>query len=84
MAVLDCKVGRIENRMKRPFPAAAAQARERKDRAPRRSNEASITAEHALAEFDRVVGLAASGANEEGERKVGGKLSRATLGAGSG
>jgi hypothetical protein len=67
LKTISAQVGRMENRVKRAFPAAAAQARERKDRA-RRSNEATITTEHALAEFDRVVGLAASGANEEAER----------------
>ena len=61
------QVGRMENRVKRAFPAAAAQARERKART-NRSSEATITPEQALAEFDRVVGLAASGANEEAER----------------
>lgn len=67
LKTISAQVGRMENRVKRAFPAAAAQARERKARTSR-SGEATITQEQALVEFDRVVRLAASGANEEAER----------------
>lgn len=67
LKAISAQVGRMENRVKRAFPAASAQAHERKARTSR-SSEATITPEQALAEFDRVVGLAASGANEEAER----------------
>lgn len=67
LKAISAQVGRMESRVKRAFPAAAAQARERKVRISR-SGEATITPTQALAEFDRVVGLAASGANEEAER----------------
>jgi hypothetical protein len=59
----------MENRVKRAFPTAVAPARERNDRT-RRSNEATITTEQALAEFDEAVGLAASGAEKEAERII--------------
>jgi hypothetical protein len=59
----------METRVKRAFPAVAEQVRERKARGMH-STEASITPEQALAEFDRVVGLAASGANDEAERTL--------------
>ena len=67
LKAISAQVGRMENRVKRAFPAAASQARERKAHTGR-SSEATITPEQALAEFDRVVVLAASGANEEAER----------------
>lgn len=67
LKAISAQVGRMENRVKRAFPAAAGQMRQRKV-STGRSSEATITPEQALAEFDRVVGLAASGANEEAER----------------
>jgi hypothetical protein len=62
----------MENRMKRAFPTVAAQARERKVGGTHLS-KATITPEQALAGFDRVVGLATSGANQEAERLLEGK-----------
>jgi len=67
LKAISAQVGRMENRVKRAFPAAAVQARERKART-NRFGGATITPEQALAEFDRVAALAASGANEEAER----------------
>src|SRR5262249_46499559 len=76
LKTISAQIGRMENRVKRAFPGAAAQARERKDLG--RSNVATITPEQAISEFERIVGLAASGANEEAERILGSK-SRADL-----
>jgi hypothetical protein len=67
LKAISAQIGRMENRVKRAFPTAAAQAREQKTRRTR-SKEATITPEQALGEFDRVVGLVASGASEEAER----------------
>lgn len=66
LKTISAQIGRMENRVKRAFPAAAAQIRERK--IGFQPSKATITPEQALAEFDKVVGLAASGANEEAER----------------
>lgn len=66
LKTISAQIGRMENRVKRAFPTAAAQMRERK--VGSRSSKATITPEQALAEFDKVVALAASGANEEAER----------------
>ena len=66
LKTISAQIGRMENRVKRAFPAVAEQIRER--RAGFRSNRGTITPERALAEFDKVVGLAAAGANEEAER----------------
>jgi hypothetical protein len=63
----------MENRIKHAFPAAAAEARERRAGGTYFS-AATMTPEQALAEFDRVVGLAASGANEEAQRLLDAKL----------
>jgi len=69
LKTISAQLGRMENRVKRAFPAIAARktARERKVGGTR-STEASITAEQAIGEFDRIVELAASGSNEEAER----------------
>jgi len=66
LKTISAQIGRMENRVERAFPAAVAKMRERKV-GPQSSN-ATITPEQALAEFDKVVGLAASGANDEAER----------------
>jgi len=58
----------MEMRMKRAFPAAMEQQRERKAGAKR--SLASITPEQALSEFDRIVTMAASGASQEAERTL--------------
>jgi hypothetical protein len=67
LKTISGQVGRIENRVKHAFPAVANQARERKVSGTH-SSKTSITPQQALVEFDRVVKLAASGANEEAER----------------
>ena len=67
LKTISAQIGRMEKRVKRAFPAVATQARERKfDRS--HSSKATLTPEQALAEFDRVVGLVTSGANEEAEQ----------------
>jgi hypothetical protein len=66
LKTISAQLGRMENRVKRAFPNAAAQMRERK--VISQSSKATITPEQALAEFDKVVELAASGANAEAER----------------
>ena len=68
LKTISAQIGRMENRVKRAFPAAAAQMRER--RVGSQSSKTTITPEQALAEFEKVVGLAASGANEEAERAL--------------
>jgi len=57
----------MENRVKRAFPTVAAHVRERKIGSGH-SSRATIKAVEALAEFDKIVGMAASGRNEEAER----------------
>jgi hypothetical protein len=71
LKTISAQVGRMENRVKRAFPAAAAQVRE--GRAGSHSREATITQAQALIEFDKIVELAGSGANEEAERALEGK-----------
>jgi hypothetical protein len=61
------QLARMETRVKHAFPAVAQVSRERASR-NLRSSAASITPQEALAEFDKVAGLAASGAIEEAER----------------
>jgi hypothetical protein len=67
LKTISAQIGRMEKRVKNAFPTVAAQARSRKVSSTAAS-KATITSEQALTEFDRVVGLAASGANEEAER----------------
>jgi hypothetical protein len=67
LKTISAQIGRMEKRVKNAFPTVAAQARSQKIGSTTTS-KATITSEQALAEFDRVVGLAASGANEEAER----------------
>jgi hypothetical protein len=67
LKTISAQLSRIENRVKRAFPAVAERARKRVIDGTK-SVSASITPEQALAEFDRVVGLAASGATDEAQR----------------
>jgi hypothetical protein len=69
---ISAQIGRMEKRIKNAFPIVAEQAGSRKV-ASRRSSKASITSEEALAEFDRIVMLAASGDNKQAERILGSK-----------
>jgi hypothetical protein len=64
---ISAQIGRMESRVKRAFPGAATQVRERKA-ATGTLGKSNLTPEQALAEYDRVVRLAASGASEEAER----------------
>jgi hypothetical protein len=63
------QLGRIENRVKHAFPAATQKVKERK-LARLDPNTAPFSSEAAWAEFDKLVTLAASGANEDVERIV--------------
>ena len=67
LKTISAQIGRMESRVKRAFPGAAAQVRERKA-ATGNLGKSNLTPEQALAEYDRVVRLAASGASEEAER----------------
>jgi len=67
LKTISAQIGRMEKRVKTAFPTVATQVRSRKASSTAAS-KATVTSEQALAEFDRVVGLAASGANEEAER----------------
>jgi hypothetical protein len=67
LKTISAQIGRMEARVKHAFPAVAARVQERKS-ASKRLADPSITPEQALAEFDRVVGLATSGANKDAER----------------
>jgi len=62
---ISAQIGRMETRVKRAFPIVAELARDRTAKgAP------SISAEQALAEFDRIVVLAGKGGGEEAERAL--------------
>ena len=65
---ISAQLGRIENRVKRAFPGVAEQARQREIAAHQATPSASR--EEILAEFDNIVRLAASGANDEAERII--------------
>jgi hypothetical protein len=67
LKAISARIGRMEKRVKNAFPTVAAQVRSRKVDSTR-SGEASITPDDALAEFDRIVRLAASGDNEQAEK----------------
>lgn len=69
LQAIGAQLGRIENRVKRAFPAVAAKT-QRGNRDGPSGILPSISRDEALAEFDRIVTLAASGASEEAERVV--------------
>jgi hypothetical protein len=66
LKAISAQIGRMEKRVKNAFPTLAQQARSRKS-GTTRSSKATITPEEALAEFDRIVGLAASGDSKQAE-----------------
>lgn len=68
LKTISAQLGRMEMRMKRAFPVAMDQQRERKASAKRSTT--TITPEQALSEFDRIVKMAASGANREAEETL--------------
>jgi hypothetical protein len=72
LKAISAQIGRMEKRVKNAFPTLAKQARSRKV-AGTRPGTASITPEEALAEFDRIVELAASGDSKQAERILEGK-----------
>jgi hypothetical protein len=63
---MSAQLSRMEARVKHAFPAVSERALVRKTDGSHLS--APISAEQALAEFDRVVKLATSGAHDEAER----------------
>jgi hypothetical protein len=67
LKAINAQIGRMERRVRNAFPNVATQARHRASGAAN-LGEATITSEQALAEFDRIVGLAASGANDDAQR----------------
>jgi hypothetical protein len=70
---ISAQIGRMEKRVKNAFPTLAEKAPSRKAGSTR-SSKSSLTPEEALAEFDRIVGLAASGDNKQAEKILGSKL----------
>ena len=72
LKTISAQVGRMEIRVKRAFPMTAVQVRARKAGGAH-SSKATMPPEQALAEFDRVVALAASGSSEEAEQVLEGK-----------
>jgi hypothetical protein len=66
---ISAQIGRMETRVKRAFPIVAELARDRTAKGAQ-SSAASISAEQALAEFDRIVILAGKGGGEEAERAL--------------
>jgi hypothetical protein len=66
---IGLQVGRIEKRLKTTFPLASKTFDERR-RAKDRRDQAALSPEIAIAEFDKIVRLAASGATSEAERYV--------------
>lgn len=69
LKTISAQLGRMEIRVKRAFPAAAKQVGARVASGAN-SASLSISQEEALAEFDRIVRLAATGASEEAEKIV--------------
>jgi hypothetical protein len=69
LKTISAQLGRMEIRVKRAFPAAAKQVGVR-IASGAHSASLSISQEEALAEFDRIVRLAATGASEEAEKIV--------------
>jgi hypothetical protein len=74
LKTISGQLGRMENRVKRAFPVEAKIIRERQVGSGLKA-KTSITPEQALVEFDRLVALAASGANDEAQRSVESKSS---------
>jgi hypothetical protein len=64
---IGAQLSRMESRVQMAFPAVAARSRQRTKTS---AIMPSIPREEALAEYDRIVRLAASGANKEAERTV--------------
>ena len=65
LKTISAQIGRMENRAKRAFPGVAEKARVRSAQKVLKSDAPSMPPEQALAEFDAIVKLAASGATEE-------------------
>lgn len=70
---IGAQLGRMETRVKRAFPIPAKQFQDKLSQARSKSTAPSISSQEALAEFDAVVTLAARGASEEAERRLGNK-----------
>jgi hypothetical protein len=69
LKAMSAQIGRMEKRVKNAFPTVAA--RRRSERPSRTASSATtITSEQALAEFDRVVGFAVSGANDDAQKAL--------------
>jgi hypothetical protein len=68
LKTISSQLSRIETRVKAAFPAAAKIVKERQ--VANSKKESSLSPEQALAEFDRIVALASSGATSEAEAYV--------------
>src|SRR6266404_3108042 len=69
LKVISSQLGRIETRVKRAFPLAAKRVSDRKV-AHAQTTQPSLTPEQAVAEFDKIAHVAASGQVEEAERML--------------
>jgi hypothetical protein len=67
LKTISSQLSRIENRVKGAFPIVAKQLSDRRA-ADSKQKTSSLSSEQALAEFDQIVTLAASGATSDAER----------------
>jgi hypothetical protein len=68
LKVISAQVGRMENRVKRAFPAVTEKLQERQKRSL--DKDSLVSPEEALAEFDGIVSLASSGQTEQAEQAL--------------
>jgi hypothetical protein len=66
LKTISSQLSRIETRVKGAFPDTAKKVKDR-EVANSKQKTSSLSSEQALAEFDRIVGLASSGATSEAE-----------------
>lgn len=69
LVAISAQVSRIERRVKQAFPVIAQRANE-SVAAKRKITHSTMSSEEALAEFDRIVEIAASGSRGEAERTL--------------
>jgi hypothetical protein len=67
LKAISAQLSRIENRVKGAFPVVAKQLNDRRV-ADSKQKTSSLSSEQALAEFDHIVTLAASGATSDAEK----------------
>ena len=71
LKTISSQLTRIEGRVKRAFPVAAQRQADRKA-VQSRGTQSALSRDQALAEFDRVVKVAAEGRSDEAERILAG------------